>query len=390
MENNLKSLTRIGIEKKLLFLVAEDWYFCSHRLPLAVMARCAGYEVTVVTRVSCYADVIEKAGLRLVPLKRLQRGSFNPFRELSVVLELLSIYRREKPDLVHHVAVKPVLYGSIAARLAGIPRIVNALAGLGFMFSSDRFLIRRLKSFFVLLLRLLLKGKKDNSMIVQNSDDRRVVVEHGIVDANNVFLIRGVGVDVALYCIKCRRNEVPVVMLAARMLWDKGVGEFVEAAKRVKQHCHVRFVLVGDTDPENPAAIPRETLEKWNSEKWVEWWGYQEDMPKIISQADIVCLPSYHEGVPKVLLEAMACGKAIVATDIPGCREVIHNGENGVLVPLRDPVSLANVLEQLLNDNEEVARMGATGREMVESKFSTGVINVEVLQVYEELLSFRE
>ena len=381
---------QMGCGKKLLFLVAEDRYFCSHRLPLAVMAKKAGYEVVVATRVNQHASVIENAGLKLVPLKCLRRGSLNPLREFAFILELLSIYRREKPDLVHHVAVKPVLYGSIAARLVGVPTIVNALAGLGFVFSSNRFLIRCLKSFFVVLLRLLLKGEKDSIMIVQNSDDRKVVVDRGIVNNEDVRLIRGAGVDVTQYCVQHRENEVPVVMLAARMLWDKGVGEFVEAARTVKQGHHTRFVLVGDTDTENPAAIPRKDLENWHEEGVIEWWGYRDDMPDVISQADIVCLPSYHEGLPKILLEAMACGKAIVATDIPGCREVIHNGENGILVPLRNPASLVNAFEQLLNDREMVARMGTIGRQMVESKFSTDVINAEVLQVYEELLTSRE
>ena len=361
---------QMGCGKKLLFLVAEDRYFCSHRLPLAVMAKKAGYEVVVATRVNQHASVIENAGLKLVPLKCLRRGSLNPLREFAFVLELLSIYRREKPDLVHHVAVKPVLYGSIAARLVGVPTIVNALAGLGFVFSSNRFLIRCLKSFFVVLLRLLLKGEKDSIMIVQNSDDRKVVVDRGIVNNEDVRLIRGAGVDVTQYCVQHRENEVPVVMLAARMLWDKGVGEFVEAARKVKRCHHARFVLVGDSDTENPAAIPRKDLENWHEEGVIEWWGYRGNMPDVISQADIVCLPSYHEGLPKVLLEAMACGKAIVATDISGCREVIHNGENGILVPLRDPVSLVNAFEQLFNDREMVARMGAIGRQMVESKFS--------------------
>ena len=381
---------QMGCGKKLLFLVAEDRYFCSHRLPLAVMAKKAGYNVVVATRVNQHASVIENAGLKLVPLKCLRRGSLNPLREFAFILELLSIYRREKPDLVHHVAVKPVLYGSIAARLVGVPSIVNALAGLGFVFSSNRFLIRCLKSFFVVLLRLLLKGEKDSIMIVQNSDDRKVVVDRGIVNNEDVRLIRGAGVDVTQYCVQHRENEVPVVMLAARMLWDKGVGEFVEAARTVKQCHHTRFVLVGDTDTENPAAIPRKDLENWHEEEVIEWWGYRDDMPDVISQADIVCLPSYHEGLPKILLEAMACGKAIVATDIPGCREVIHNGENGILVPLRNPASLVNAFEQLFNDREMVARMGAIGRQMVESKFSTDVINAEVLQVYEELLTSRE
>ena len=369
---------------KLLFLVTEDWYFCSHRLPLARAARAAGYEVVVATRVGRHADAITGEGFKLVPLN-LRRSSQNPQRELAAILEITGVYRRERPDLVHHVALKPVLYGSIAARLARVPAVVNALAGLGFVFASASLKARLLRPWVVGALRLLIDAE-GSRLIVQNPDDRRMLVEGGISAAGRVRLIRGSGVDLRRYLPSAEPEGTPLVMLPARLLWDKGVGEFVAAARLLKaQGAVARFALVGDGDAENPAAIADEEIEAWREGGVVEWWGRREDMPEVLGLAHIVCLPSYREGLPKVLLEAAACARPLVATDVPGCREIVIDGRTGLLVPPRDAPALAAAIGRLLAAPQLRAEMGRRGRELVAAEFSEESVVAQTLAVYREL-----
>jgi len=368
---------------RLLYFVTEDWYFCSHRLPLAVAARVAGYEVTVVTRVRAHADVIRSAGLRLVPFEMARRGK-NPFRELAHVWQLVRIYRSLCPDVVHHVAMKPVLYGTIAARIARVPHIVNALAGFGFVFSSRDLYARLLRPAIRAMLRRVLRC---GAVIVQNPDDAAMVRDLGISD-KCVHTIRGSGVDLERFRPGPEADGVPVVVFAARMLHDKGVNEFVAAARMLRAAgVQARFVLVGDTDPGNPSAVSTERLTEWKHEMVVEWWGRREDMPVVFAGCHIVCLPSYYrEGLPKVLIEAAACGRPIVTTDVTGCRETVRHGENGLLVPPRDAVALANALRLLIENQDMRQRMGQRGREIAETEFSVENVIRETLAVYRGFL----
>lgn len=369
---------------KLLFLVTEDWYFCSHRLPLARAARAAGYEVVVATRVGRHADAITAEGFKLIPID-LRRRSQNPLRELAAILEITGVYRRERPDLVHHVALKPVLYGSIAARLARVPAVVNALAGLGFVFASASLKARLLRPWVVGALRLLIDAE-GSRLIVQNPDDRRMLVEGRVVASGRVRLIRGSGVDLRRFLPTAEPAGTPLVMLPGRLLRDKGVGEFVAAARLLKaQGVAARFVLVGDGDAENPAAIPDEEIEAWRDDGTVEWWGRCEDMPAVLARSHIVCLPSYREGLPKVLLEAAACARPLVATDVPGCREIVIDGRTGLLVPPRDAPALAAAIGRLLAGPALRAEMGRRGRELVAAEFSEERVAAQTLAVYREL-----
>lgn len=370
---------------KLLFLVTEDWYFCSHRLPLARAAKAAGYEVVVATRVSAHADAITAEGFKLIAIG-LRRSSRNPWRELRAILEIAGIYRRERPDLVHHVALKPVLYGAIAARLARVPAVVNALAGLGFVFASATLKARLLRPWVVGALRLSIDAD-GSALIVQNPDDRKMLVEAGVVSAARVRLIRGSGVDVGRFATTPEPGGTPLVMLPSRLLWDKGVGEFVAAAQLLRERgVAARFVLVGDSDPETSAAIPVGQLQAWQSGGAVEWWGRREDMPAVLASSHVVCLPSYRgEGLPKVLLEAAACGRPLVATDVPGCREIVIDGGNGLLVPPRDAPALADAIGRLLADPDLRAAMGRRGRELVEAQFSEERVVAQTLALYREL-----
>lgn len=373
-----------NVRKKLLFLVTEDWYFCSHRLPPARAAQAAGYDIIVATRVGARGADISAEGFKLVPID-LQRRSRNPFRELAAIAQIVKIYLRERPDVVHHVALKPVLYGSFAAYLVRGPAVVNALAGMGFLFSSSSRLASVLRVVVSQFFRILLNGGR-NLLILQNPDDEAMLVNGGLVAAKRVRLIRGSGVDVRRFSPTPETQTTPVVMLPSRMLWDKGVGEFVEAACLLRARgATARFVLVGNGDPDNPASISEDQLKAWHDSGVVESWGHCGDMPATLAQAHIVCLPSYREGLPKVLLEAAACGRPLIATDAPGCREIVRHGENGLLVPLRDAASLANAIEHLLGDADLRRAMGQRGRNRAVSEFSETMVAQQTLAVYREL-----
>jgi len=372
--------------RKLLFFVTEDWYFCSHRFELAAAALKDGYQVTVVTRVRNHGEKIKEAGFKLIPIE-LQRHGHNPWRDLVLIRQLLDIYRAERPDIAHHVAIKPVLYGSLAAYVAKVPAVVNALTGLGYVFTSRQLKARMLRPFVGLAYRLFLNRERSKA-ILQNPDDVRMLVQRRILEQRRTVLIRGSGVDVKKFMLMPEPTGTPVILLASRMLWDKGVREFVASAVQLKNEgMQARFVLVGDSDPGNPAAVPVEQLNAWQQSGAVEWWGSRDDMPEVFARANVVCLPSYREGLPKVLIEAAACGRAIVATDVPGCREIVRQGENGLLVPARDTRALSEALRQLILDAPARQRMGQRGREIAVAEFSAERVVHETLALYRSLLA---
>ena len=374
------------MKPKLLFLVTEDWYFVSHRLSLACAAKTAGYDVVIVTQVTDHADEIINAGLKLEPLK-FSRSHGKPWQDLMTIISIYRIYKNHKPDVVHHVSIKPVIYGSIVALFARIPVVINALTGLGFVFSSTQIKAKLLRFFIKPLLRILL-SRKNTWLIIQNPDDQTVLREAGIINNEQLALIRGSGVDSKKFSpVDGNSVDSPIILLAARMLWDKGVGEFVDAAKILKASGREeRFVLVGDSDSENPACISQQRLLEWQSSGIIEWWGRRDNMPEILGNSTLVCLPSYREGLPKVLIEAAACGKAIVTTDTPGCREIVQHGINGLLVPIKDAKALAEAIEKLLKDNTLREEMGRKGREIVEQEFKVEKVINETLALYQRAL----
>ena len=365
---------------KILFLVTEDWYFVSHRLPLAIAACKAGYNVTVATRIGRYANTIRDAGIRLIPFK-LSRRFGNPIQEF---LSLVRLYSKERPDIVHHVAMKPVLYGSLAARLARVSAQVNAVAGLGWLFISESRAARFGRPLIRWLLPRLL-NVPGCRIIVQNTDDATLLKETGIPESR-LRLIRGVGVDTEEFAMQREPVEPVCILMAARILWIKGVGEFVEAARQIKQSdTNARFILVGDPDPNNPTSVPVSTMRAWKNEGVVECWGHYEDMTKVFKLSNVVCLPSYREGLPKVLLEAAASGRSIITTDVPGCREVVREGENGFLVPAKDSKALADALRLLIDNAELRAKMGQRSREIALKEFSSEISIIQTLDIYEEI-----
>ena len=373
---------------KILFLVTEDWYFRSHRLGLARAARDAGAEVAVATRVRDHGAAITQEGFRLLPL-RLRRGGRNPLAELPALAEILRLYRRERPDLVHHVAMKPVLYGALAAALTGVPVVVNALTGLGALFIGGSATARLLGPVVRAALRPLL-DRADSHLILQNDDDRALLERHGLIRHERVHLIRGSGVDVGRFRPAPEPGGPPVAALVARMLWDKGVGEFVAAARLLKRRgVPVRLVLVGPTDPENPAAIPEAVLRAWQEEGAVEWRGAVADIAGLWREAHIAVLPSYREGLPKALLEAAACGRPLIAADVPGCREIVRPGATGVLVPPRDAGALADAIERLAGDTALRAHLGRQAQALAEAEFAEDIVVRRTLDLYRALLPGR-
>jgi glycosyltransferase involved in cell wall biosynthesis len=371
---------------KILIVVNVDWYFWSHRLPLARGLRAAGYEVVVVAAEERgFRPRIEAEGFRFVPL-RLRRGSTNVISELRAFLDLLRVYRRERPDAIHHVSIKPILYGSVAARFAGRPAVINAVTGLGHMFLPDvrRSLLGRLTSS---MYRLACAGRR-TLVLCQNPEDRAALIARRIVPAERTALIRGSGVNVEDFAPSAEREGTPIVLISGRMLWDKGVGEFVEAARllRARAVAH-RAVVVGIPDEENPNSIPEAVLRSWHNDGVIEWWGLRDDMPSVMAQAAIVTLPSYYpEGVPKVLIEAAASGRAIVTTDVPGCREIGRQGVNADLVPPRDAVRLADAIQALLADPQRRAAYGQAGRHIAIAEFSEDRVLADTLALYRRLL----
>ncbi len=367
---------------KLLFVVTEDWYFVSHRLALAVEARRAGFDVAVATREGVHGQVIRDAGLKLIPFALSRRGG-NPVMEIA---RLVRLYHRERPDIVHHVALKPVFYGAFAARLAGVSRVVNAVAGLGWLFTSGGLAIRQLRPVIRKVLARLLAAPGCHT-IVQNPDDQNLLIGAGVTQAQ-LHLIRGAGVDTDIFAPGDMPQLPVTVVLAARMLWDKGVGEFVSAGMRLHSAgVFARFVLVGEPDAANPASVPLATLKSWNGRNGIEWWGRREDMPEVLKEAHIACLPSYREGLPKSLLEAAACGLPIVTTDTPGCREVVTDGENGFLVPVKQVDALASALKRLIVDADLRRKMGERSRVLALAEFSQDQVIQQTLAVYREALT---
>jgi glycosyltransferase involved in cell wall biosynthesis len=370
---------------RLVLLITEDFYLWSHRLHVARAARDAGLDVHVVTRIRDYEKLLKEEGFTLVPIPFLRRGR-QPVGELYGVLKLAQLYRRLKPDIVHHVAMKPVLYGSWAARLAGVPAVVNAVAGLGYGFIAEGWQARVLRAGLRTGLRSAL-ALSNSKVIFQNREDFERMVREKVVRRERVVLIRGAGVDLTKYTPSEERPGVPMVVYGGRMLWHKGIKEFADAARLLKQrHIPARFVLVGKTDPDNPDSLSEDQLLSYEKEGIIEWWGHREDIPEILSGAHVVVLPSYTEGLPKILLEACACARAVVACANAGCREIVRDGENGFLVPPKDAVALARAITDLLRDAGLRERMGKRGRDIVMNEFSVEQVARQTLEVYDEHL----
>ena len=381
-------MVRHKAQWKLLFLVTEGFSFWARRRPLARKAEDAGAEVWVMTRPGPFAEKIRGEGFRVIPW-HVSRASLNPLRELYACLQVLRALRFLHPDLVHHFALKPVVYGGLAARMCQDILCVHSIVGLGPAFTSPRWTMRVLRRLLVWFLRMAL-NREGSTIIFQNNENCQVLVRRQIVRPEHCVLIPGSGVNTSQFVPQPEPSGVPVVILAGRMLWEKGVREFVAAAAILRARgLTARFVLVGEPDADHASSIPLVKLREWVGSGVVEWWGQQEDMPGVFARCHLVCLPSDGEGVPKALIEAASSGRPIVASDVPGCREVVRHGASGLLVPPGDTEALASALETLVMDAALRGRMGACGREIALRKFSEELVLAQFLEVYRNLLGHR-
>ena len=376
--------------KKILINLTEDWFFKSHFLSRAVDAKKSGYDVFVTCNESNDRKFIEQRGIKFIS-SSLNRRSINPFYELYVLIKYFFIFKKINPDIVHNVGPKPIIYGSIAARINNIKSVINAPIGMGFVFSSESIKAKFLKLILLFLLKLTLNthhGKdKKNRVIFENSDDMNFFLKRKIVKYNDSILIRGAGVEIDKELIKNKKkNDIPAVALVARMLEDKGIYEFVEAAKILKdKKIKVRFLLIGDVDTKNPTSLKQSTLKSWNDQQIIEWLGWVKDVKKILLETDILCLPSYREGLPKSLLEGASLALPLITTNTVGCREVVKDGVNGYLVPIKDSHSLSLAIEKLIKDKDLRLKMGDKSLKIAISDFSSEIINSQTIKIYNEL-----
>ena len=370
---------------RLLFVVNTDWFFVSHRLPIALAAQRNGYEVHIATAITDKLDFLNSHGLKVHPL-HLVRSGLGLVNALQTLFELISIIQHVRPDVVHLVTIKPVLLGGLVARWMRVPALVSAVSGLGYVFMANGSMARARLGLVKRVYKLAL-SHCNQVVIFQNPDDRDTLTAATSLPSDKVVMICGSGVDLVQFFVVPEAEGLPVVLLPARLLADKGLFEFVAAAKLLlAKGLAARFVLAGLVDNANPYSVTQAQLDTWVADGAVEYLGYVADMPQVLASASVVVLPSYREGLPKALIEAAACGRAVVTTDVPGCRDAITPNVSGVLVPVKSAESLADAIEMLVENAELRKSMGRAGRELAESKFAIEKIVQQHIAIYEELL----
>lgn len=374
---------------KVLLFANTDWYLYNFRRSLALAIKEQGHEVLLISPTGDYGQRLLDLGLRwqAVPMNR---SSLNPFREVALLAHLARLLRREQIDLVHGFTIKSAIYGALSARLAGVHARISAVAGLGYVFSSQKLKARLLRPLVKVMLKLTLGGEGAR-LILQNPDDVALFKQSGLIAASHIRLIHGSGVD-------CRRfqprpipplspSHTPRILLAARLLWDKGLNEYVHAARTLRSSGRkVTFMLAGSPDPGNPGAVPEPIIKSWVEEGLIEWLGHVDDMQALFASVDIVILPSYYgEGLPKSLIEAAACALPIITTDIPGCREVVTNGIDGLIVPPRDGDALAAAIVQMLDNPTKALEYGRAVCKKAREQFDEQIVIKKTLKVYGEV-----
>jgi glycosyltransferase involved in cell wall biosynthesis len=373
---------------KIVLFANTDWYLYNFRLSLARALAREGYEVLLISPPGRFGPMLQELGFRWQPVA-MTRRSLNAVAEFALVLHLARLFRRENADLVHGFTIKPAFYGSLAARLAGVKARIVAVTGLGYVFISGGLWARLLRIPLRWLSRRAMGGVGAR-LIVQNETDLRYFVNGALVTRDHARLIQGSGVDCARFHPRREaRTPGPLrVLLAARLLWDKGIGEFVQAAQCLRAGGRdIHFILAGEPDPGNPASIPPSTVRSWVAAGILRWVGYVDDMPALMREVDVVVLPSYREGLSKSLIEAAACGKAVITTDTPGCRDVVTHGREGLLIPVREWEPLAAAIGKLDDDRDLVRTLGEAARVRAVSEFEETIVIARTLEVYSELLT---
>jgi glycosyltransferase involved in cell wall biosynthesis len=378
------------MNKKVLLFANTDWYLYNFRLSLAERLRNEGWEVVLVSPGGEYGNRLVERGFRWISFD-FSIESTNPFRDIQMLIRLISLYKREQPSLVHHFTIKCVIYGSLAARIVGGIQVANAVTGLGHVFTDTGIKISAVRPIVRLLYRLAL-SMKNMRVIFQNTEDRDAFLHFGLVKESFVRIIRGSGVNCErFHPDKNSLNEkdgVVKILFASRLLKEKGIHEFIEAAHiSRRKEIPVDFLLAGDIYPENPSSLNVEDIESIKKQEIVSYLGHRDDMEILIGDSDIVVLPSYREGTPRVLVEAAAMEKPVVATDIAGCSGIVQHQVNGLLVPVKDPEALAEALELLVKDQQLRDKYGKAGRQIVLKDFEENTVINKTLDVYHELIS---
>ena len=367
---------------RIAFVVNRDRFFLSHFVERALSARAAGHDVVVLAPDTGAGQAIEATGLRYVPMAMNRHGT-SLLHLWGEVRSMRALYRQLGPDIVHHFGLRPIIVGTLAARFDGGPRIVNAPVGMGFAFASSSWKARLIRYPLLALLRVAL-NPRGSRVVFENAEDRDEMIRLGAVRAADAVVIRGAGVDVDRFAPTPEPQGRATVLFAARLIREKGVGVFVDAARLARAKGRdARFVIVGEVDRSSSTAVPESELQAWVDEGVVEWWGYRDDMPAVLAAASIFCLPTwYREGMPKVVLEAMACARAVVVTDTVGCREAVEHGISGLLVPPKDAVALADAIGSLLDDPLLRRRLAEGGRRRAVAEFSSERVIRETLALY--------
>jgi glycosyltransferase involved in cell wall biosynthesis len=371
---------------KLLFVVNVDWFFLSHRLPIALEAKRRGFEVHIATGITSKLGHLQSEGFIVHPLD-MDRSSAGLFSSLNLVWQIYQVFRRVRPDLVHLVTIKPILFGGLAARLARVPALVAAISGLGLVFVAGG-TKAKIRLWLVGLIYSQALRHKRLKIIFQNTSDEEIL--RGLIkfSSGNSIIIRGSGIDLEQFTMKAEPSEGFVVAMACRLLREKGVYEFVDAARLLgKRGFDIQFWLIGDVDPCNPSSVTKEQLNSWKLEGLVDCLGQRSDIANLYALSNLVVLPSYYgEGLPKTLIEAAACGRAIVTTDMPGCRDAIEPNVTGLIIPPCNAAALADAIEMLQNNSSLRKGMGEEGRRFAEREFDIKRVVDTHLRIYAELL----
>ena len=374
------------MKTKILFVANVDWFFISHRLVIAEEAKKNGFEVIVAAKDTGRSQEIIDKGIQFINLS-FSRSGTNLIREFITLIKVFKIYYILRPDIVHHITLKPVIYGSLIAKVLKIKGVVNAISGLGYNFTEGR------KSLVQKVMLLILKfgfNRKNVVIIFQNENDQKELTELGVIHPSNLIVrIKGSGVDLE----KFHESSFPSfdrikILLPIRMLWDKGVKELREASDILnkKYYENVEFILSGLADEDNKAGVPASYLNDWQDGNFVKWIGYQKNMVEVYQNSHIVVLPSYREGMPKSLIEACAIGRAIITTNAIGCRECVDEGINGLKVPVKDAQSLANAIETLVNNPNRIIEMGKASRLKAKKEFDINFVLQIHSQIYNQYL----
>lgn len=376
-----------GKTPKILIVANTDWYLYNFRMELIQSLVELGWKVILVSPSGPYAEHFQSQG---IPWREWQVGrqSIAPWSEIRSILKLRKIYQKEQPDLIHHHTNKAVIYGSLAAMRNKTAQIINSIPGRGYVFSNTDIKALILRPMVRAMFKVAFKQKNVKAAIFENPDDRQYFTNSNLLTHKITHLIQSVGVNLDQFPFTSIPNGEPVVIMASRLLWEKGVGIFVQAARSIQKTAAVRMVLVGMPDTGNPTSISESTLLEWVQEGVIEWWGWQDDMKAVYQQCTLVVHPTtYGEGVPTVLLEAGASGRPVITTDWPGCREALLDGQSGLLIPPKDSKALANAIRELLSKPAECAQMGIAGQKFVAEHFSTQFINQATISIYRQVIA---